>query len=562
MKVKSLMKKSLSVLLAGALSLTVFTACEDKDNGKDGKASSVKEMLLEVFETASNSNSFYGVFSGDANYASKTESVIEFGEGVTKALGTEVKPLSLASETKLKGSKAGTDIAFSYDGKNLVSLNGVYDNDSKSIYIKVPELSDAYISSSLEDYKALMDEFTVADGIVLNDLTNITASSAMKNLSDFKVTDYEKIFNDYIKVVTDALPEASNEEDFSGSISDVKYDYKLKTFTITADNAKKIIEDVFEKLKNDDKVKELAVGILGSYIEITEDNYASKIDELKDEVIKDLSSDFNEEINLIFDGKDIVGIKDKATFMCIDKKDAYVLSVESETLNYLFKATEDDGKIDFDLTTDIVATDEGAKNVSIALKAEDFEIVDKDNGLASGDVDVTVKAGDYNVKLEACDKAESKKINSAMKLTVNDVEYVEVTSKNEITNASDISIPSGTIYKVNQMEEYQASMKLEEFMTSIQTALGEDLIAAITSLTSSVTALGGGDDYDFEDDSDVLLDDVSVDEDGLDLGEYYNEDGSFNYDKLKEDLGEEDYEAFMSQIDLDDFEVDADEIKL
>lgn len=555
MKLKSLMKRSLSVLLAGAMSLTVFTACDDKDKDKDSKASSVKEMLLEVFDTAANSNSFYGVFSGNANFASKAESVIEFGEGVTKALGTEVKPLSLTSETKLKGSNAGTDIAISYDGKNLVSLIGVYDNDSKAAYIKIPELSDAYISTSSKDLEGVKDNI-ISSGMALGGIETPVVSN-FKKLLELKVTDYQKIFNDYIKIVTDALPEASKEEDFSGSLSDVKYDYKLKTFTITSDDAKKIIEDVFEKLKNDEKIKELAVDVLGSYIKITEDNYASKVDQLKDKAIGSVSSDFNEEINLIFDGKDIVGIKDEATFMCIDKKDAYVQSVESETLKYLFKATEDDGKIDYEYTLDIVANDEYSKNVSISVKADDFEIVDKDNGLSSGELNAAIKVDNYNVKIEASDKAESKKLNSAMKITVNDVEYAEITSKSVITNASDISVPSGKIYKLDQMEEYQASMKIEEFMTSIQTALGEDLIASITSSATALTALGGGDDSD-------AYDDVSVDdeEDALDLEKYYNKDGSFNYDKLKEDLGEEDYKAFMSQIDLEDFEVDADEIEL
>ena len=36
MKIKCMLKKTLSVLLAGAMSLTVFTACDDKkDNDKD-----------------------------------------------------------------------------------------------------------------------------------------------------------------------------------------------------------------------------------------------------------------------------------------------------------------------------------------------------------------------------------------------------------------------------------------------------------------------------------------------------------------------------------------------
>ena len=356
-------------------------------------------------------------------------------------------------------------------------------------------------------------------------------------------------------MVIDALPEASKEEDFSGSVSDVKYEYKLKTFTITSDAAKKIIEDIFAKLKNDNTIKELAVDILGDYLEITESNYTSIIDKLKDEAISSISSDMNEDISLIFDGKDIVGIKDKATFMCIDNKDAYVLSAESDSINCLFKATQDDGKLDYEYTANILAGDEYSKDVSVSVKADDLEIVDKENGLANGELDASIKSGDFNVKIEGTDKAESKKLSSVVKITVNDTEYAEITSTGEITNASDISVPDGKIYTLDQMEEYQASMKADEFMKSIQTALGEDLIAAITSSVSELNEEYS--DYGYDGD----ISDVD-DEDALNLEEYYKEDGSFDYDKLKEDLGEEDYEAFMSQIDIDDFEVDPDEIEL
>ena len=553
MKIKCMLKKTLSVLLAGAMSLTVFTACDDKkDNDKD--TSSVKEMLLDVFETAANSTSLSGVFSGNANAASKTDMSIEFGKGITDALGTEVKPLSLTSETKLKDSKAGTDISVFYGGNSLISLNGIYDNDSKEMYIKVPELSDAYLSLSSKDLDGLKDDI-ISSGKAISGIKN-PAVFNIKKLVELKVTDYENLLKDYIKTVADSLPKAGKEEDYSGSLSDVEYNYKLKTYTITYNDAKNIIERVFEKLKNDEKIKELAVGILGSILEITDDSYAAKIDELKENCVKELSSDLNEEISLIFDGDNLVGIKDNATLMCIDRKDAYVLSLESETANYLFKATETDGKINLICNAEIPAVNEDAQDFSLELKAEDLEVTDKDNGFISGDADIAIQAGNNNIKIEMGSKAEEKNLSSELKLNVNDVEYIKLTSTSEITSSSDISDPSGTIYTLSQIEDYQTSMKLDELTANFKKVLGDDLTSALSSIFSSK----GGDD-----DSDISSDDVSVNEDdekgAIMLEDYYNEDGSFNYDKLKEDLGEEDYKAFMSQIDLDDFKVDADDIE-
>lgn len=557
MSIKNKMTKVLSVLLAGAMSITAFTACDSKkDNDKDEKSQSVKEMLLEVIDSASNVNTLSGVFSGDADTASKMNAEIEFGSGVADVLGTDVKPLTITSETRLKGDKAGTDIAFSYDEKNLVSLNGVYDNSSKTAYIKVPELSDAYISASEKDLRGLMDEIVSEDySADLNGLDSATA--IVGKLSEMKIDEWEDILDEYIKVIIDDFPEASKEDDYKGTLSDVDYDYKLKTFTVTVDDAKKMVEDIFTKLKSDENIKDIVVSVLGSTMNITADNYSSKLDEAKKELLDSMSDDnSSEEISLIFDGKDIVGIKDEATLMVIDQKDAYVISVESETMNCLFKATAEDGKLDYDMTINITAEDEYSKNVSMTAEADDFEIVDKDNGLANGDVTVTVKVDDNTVKIEASDKAnaDDKKLDSTLKCTVNDDEYFTLNVTNEITNASDITVPSGTIYTVNQIENYQSSLKTNEFLNNIKTALGDDLIAALQKLAESMTA--------YDDDTD-LSDDISADddEDSIDLGKYYNDDGSFNYDKLKEDLGEEEYEAFMSQIDLDDFEIDADDIE-
>lgn len=563
MNLKSTMTRALSVLLAGAMSLTAFTACDSKKkDNKEEDNLSVKEMLIDILETSKNSNTLSGVFSGDADTASKMDAEIEFGSGITEVLGTEVNPLTISSETKLKGSNAGTDIAVSYDGNNLVSLNGVYDNESKSVYIKIPELSDAYLSASSEDLDSVKDELA-SEASLDGSLTALTKSNSatgiLSKTSELKVTDYVSLLDEYLKVFIDDLPKASNEEDYKGTVSDIEYDYTLKTYTLTPDDFKKIIEDVFAKLKTDEIVKDLAVSILGSTYNITEENYTSKLDEAKKEITDQLADETeNQEISLIFDGKDIVGIKDEATFMVIDQDDAYVISAESETINYLFKATKDDGKLDFNFTMDILAADEDTMKMSIALKADDFEVVDKDNGLANGDVELTVNVDDVTtIKMEASDKAEDKKVNSTLKLTVNDVEYLTMNLTNEITNASDITVPSGTIYTLDQMEDYQSSMKADEFLTNVQTVLGDELITALSQLTTSL-------DNDDEDDLSDDTDDVSVDDDenAVYLEKYYNEDGSFNYDKLKEDLGEEEYEAFMSQIDLDDFDVDADDIEL
>ena len=557
MKIKSIFKKATAIMLAAAMSVAVFTACGEK-NKNEAESLSVKEMLADVFDTTFNSNSFYGVFSGEADTASKTNATIEFGKGVTDALGAEVKPLSLTSETKLKGAKAGTDISITYDGNNLASLNGVYDNEAKKVYIKVPELSDAYLSASSDDFNNFKDQLFSSEATDLKSVTGISALSALssiKNLSNIKVDKYEKILDDYIKVITDKLPEEYEKDDFKGKISEVEYSYKQRTYTLTSDNIKNIIEAVFEKLKSDEDVKKLAVDILGSALGLTEDDYAAKVDDAKNSLLKEVSQVEKAEISLIYDDDDVVGIKlNDVTFVCVDENDAYALSVEGEGANCLFTAVKDGKKLDIDCESNITAADEDTQDVSFVLNIEDFEITDKENGLANGDVKLKAKFGDDTAKLDVVYKAEESKQNSEINISANDTQYAKITLLSEITNASDVSIPSGTIYTMDEIEKYQSSMKLDKFITNIQKALGDDLTAALSSLSEGLIAdetEASGDEAD-----------ASEDEDAIMLEDYYKEDGTFDYDKLKKDLGEEDYKAFMSQIDIDDFEIDADDIQL
>ena len=557
MKIKGILKKATAIMLAGTMSVAVFTACGEK-NKNEAESLSVKEMLADVFDTTFNSSSFSGVFSGEADTASKTNATIEFGKGVTDALGAEVKPLSLTSETKLKGAKAGTDISITYDGNNLASLNGVYDNEAKKVYIKVPELSDAYLSASSDDFKDLKDQLLSAETTDLKSVTGISALSALssiKNLSNIKVDKYEKILDDYVKVITDKLPDEYEKDDFKGKISEVEYSYKQRTYTLTSDNIKNIIEAVFEKLKNDEDVKKLAVDILGSALGLTEDDYAAKVDDAKNSLLKEVSQVEKAEISLIYDDDDVVGIKlNDVTLVCVDENDAYAISVESEGANCLFTAVKDGKKLDIDCESNITAADEDTQDVSFVLNIEDFEITDKENGLANGDVKFKAKFGDDTAKLDVVYKAEESKQNSEINISVNDTQYAKITLLSEITNASDVSIPSGTIYTMDEIDKYQSSMKLDKFITNIQKALGDDLTAALSSLSEGLIAdetEASGDEAD-----------ASEDEDAIMLEDYYKEDGTFDYDKLKKDLGEEDYKAFMSQIDIDDFEIDADDIQL
>lgn len=552
MRIKNLIKRTFSVLLAGVISVTVFAACGENEDKKSDSISA-KEMLLNVFDNSFDSKSLLGIFSGKADKASKSNVVIEFKKGITDALGAEVKPLSMTFDTKLKGNKAGTDISVAYDDKDLVSLNGMYDNNAKTVYIKVPELSDAYLSASSKDLNALKEDI-ISKGMGVSGIEDFKIPD-LKKLTELKAVDNEDILNDYINAAADKLPKSSKEEKFEGAIESVEYKYILKTYSITEDNIKKLVESLFDKLKNDDKIKEYAVGILGSAYDITDENYSTKIDEAKDLLLKELDLKAgNVEIGLIYNGDNIVGIKyEDIVFLSVDRNEAYAISIEGKGINYSFTAVKDGEKLDIDCEVTVNSLNENANDFSLTEKINDYEVVDKEKGLSNGSTEIEAVFGDKKIKIVGTDKAEKSKLNTEMNVSVNDVEYAAISVTSEITNASDITIPKGTVYTLDQIEKYQSSMKLDKLLSNFKTVLGKDLTAAFSKLSESFLAskMGGADTETSEDDEGAIM-----------LEDYYNDDGTFNYDKLKEDLGEEEYKAFMSQINIEDLEIDADDIEL
>lgn len=272
-----MLKKSfLTPVLSGVLAVTVvgsgvlyyFDRSGEKDSANEKssekKISSVSDNIGETIDIASKA------LKGDLDFSYTADAELKFGEGFTNEIGYEIKPIAVSTATKQKGKKTAADMSFKYDSKNLMSLNTVIDNETQTVYIKCPELSDSYLSASADEINGLLAD----SGLSMDDslesatgsLTAMSAGAATASSSEILdilgEIDYEALAADleeYWKLIEENCPEGKENGNITGDIDGNSYDYSVKTYEITGQVVYDMVTDVTEKAKSDEFLKDLFV---------------------------------------------------------------------------------------------------------------------------------------------------------------------------------------------------------------------------------------------------------------------------------------------------------------
>ena len=163
-----MLKKSfLTPVLSGVLAVTVAGSgvlyyFDKKDGDQDEKSNAKSDKRPTLSQVADNVSDTLDLaeqaIKGELDFAYTAKAELIFGDELTKEMGYDVKPFAVETSTKQKDKKTAADISLQYDSKNLVSLNTVYDNENETVYVKVPELSDAYLSATPDDLQALIND--------------------------------------------------------------------------------------------------------------------------------------------------------------------------------------------------------------------------------------------------------------------------------------------------------------------------------------------------------------------------------------------------------------------
>lgn len=511
------MKKSLmSALLAGVMALSVVTTgCGKNDEEKNKSEKSVKEITHSISDTIEQAEK---AIKGELEFAYDANLNVTFGSVMKDLVGVELKPIDVSTSAKQKGKKTSADIAVNYDSKSLVSLNSVFDHTTETIYFKVPELSDAYLTGTVNDFAELAksgeklvpseDEKSTSADIDLNkDMLNV-----------LKGIDFEKLGDDldtYVDLIKEKAPEAKKGDNISGEIDGHKYDYTTKSYEINGNDVKTIVSAVVDKAKEDSLIKDIAIAMGCS-----EDEYNSDLDSAKSSINESIDEEIKDKtftVDIYYDNDILKGFKTNfdgadVNVILIDNDDVfamdYIIKFDGTEVTLKGSAAKTDDKINGEFKFNANMQEEGNFNGKfVVTDLEAKEGIFK--GTISSEFNLNVSGVIITPKIVIKSNSTNDKLDLSCSLGMGDVDYVTLAMTCEKTDASDITLPTGTMYNMtneDDMKKYMSSCDVNKLTENIKSALGEELYNAIISDSDD-------DIYDYENyDEDYLTDVIKEDE--------------------------------------------------
>lgn len=530
------MKKSfLTPVLAGVLAVTVvgsgvgyyftFVKDSDADKDKDSKKDD-KQVTLTVDEAAEkieeNLDKAQQIAKGELDIGYSAEVSYTMPAELAAQTGVDIKPFSMTMEAKQKDKMSALDYAINYDSKTVISANIVYDNENETAYVKIPELSDAFLTGTVSEIEALveessgmgaMEDFSTVDEysidgtaatVSLDEALEPTMAATSSEMMDaIAELDFEAILTDlasYADTIKENAPEPKDGENRKGEVDGVSYELTTKSYTITAADAKKMMTAVADKGRADTVLKD-SLATLG----VDEATYNSLWDDLSD-------IDEADESSLTFDA-----------YYCGDEFAGWSVSDpdSDETLYMICAATDTDLVIDWDLSTEgetmtvkgAVSVDGDTLDGTIKMDVSDeysstnmeikYDSLTVTDDSLKGTVSSTITSDGETVTVNCTFNNTADKIDTSFTMNAagQDLGTIKVTAQE--TNASDISIPTGTAYKLTdetELEQYLSTCDLEGWQASLKDTLGEDLYNMIFGMSdASSYDYDDYEDYDFED---------------------------------------------------------------
>jgi len=379
-------------------------------------------------------------------------------------------------EAKQKDKLTGINYVLGYDGKGLMTINAVYDNDKEVAYCNIPELSDGVITGSVKDIEDMVQNSVPVE------TGNEQADAALQNGPDLDALasiDTEALGEDilsYVDTFTENFPEPKDGEDYTVSQDGVSITLKTKSYVVTPEDIKKLGKAVSDKGNSDKALKEFftACGVSDDDYKSLWDNF-NQVDENTETAYFDVYYDTEENpcgIAIKDDEKTV------ANYVVFAHNDTDVIidcdmgndgaentmkghfNYENETLN---------GK----LTAKTKSQEQGENVVTFEYKDM---IVTEDKMI--GDAVVN---GDVNgQKMELVYSFNINGDNGTMdiKATSNGEDMGSFKMDMQTTDASDITVPTGTTYKMTdeeEMKKYTESCDVEGWQENVKKALGEEL---------------------------------------------------------------------------------------
>ena len=356
---------------------------------------------------------------------------------------------------------------------------------------------DDYSSYDFDDYDS--DDSYEASSYTADMMASPAAGLSDLNVDALSDIDFDALLTDletYGDTIKENAPEATDGADKTGEIDGKSYTLTTKTYTITKEDGKKIAQAVADKAKADETLK----GAMTS-AGLSEGDYNSMWDGLMTSI--DEGDDSALTFDVYYNGDEVQGFKaeggddsyqivnystDKQMILdwkfTSDGTDEFVaagaVDIDGDTINGSVKMTMNDS----DETTNVTAT---------------YDNLTAGEDSLTGKITINVTDSSDNISMVYDFNNSGTNIDTNIALSANDTDLGTIAITAQETDASDITVPSGTMYNISdddQLDQYVSSMNGDAWLESLKTTLGEELynlifnaqIAGTTNSDFSATA--------------------------------------------------------------------------
>ncbi|ADU24154.1 hypothetical protein [Ruminococcus albus] len=528
-------KNVLTPVLAGVLGVAVvgsgvgyFVLNKNADKASSEKSKNqssvvVSPKLSVMAENITNTiDKATEIAKGDVDYAYSGSFNISFGPAITKNMPTAPKDFGMTVSSKQKGGNEGGDIELTYGGQKVVTVNQVYSREnSEEMYVRVPELSEAYIKVNRAEAESYLKDSV---GIDFDQYAQ-TAQNF-----DFDTEAFEADIKEYEQLVKDNFPEAKENGTKSGDIDGVSYEYTSKSYELTAADGQKVVTAVLEKAKTDENFKKLyEQGVEAAnqqssamYEKYGEEapstpSYEEAIDKMLEEVKGEIKGEETvmletyENSDGQFAGFNLKPSDEKGElkFISVSNENAEGLDISFDsgdgTAVTAYGALKSENDV-VNGTYTVTSTDDGEENMKVVYTMTDMKNVGENfAGTIRFDVSVNEDGTSDSIWMEVKSDSTADDLDVTFDIGLNGENAFTMKMTGEKTEASDVDVPGSDVQVFNALDEEQMNKYLETcdtegFMNKLKENLGDEMYNSLfgSSSSSSYSSGSSSDDDDFD----------------------------------------------------------------
>ena len=521
-------KNVLTPVLAGVLGVAVvgsgvgyFVLNKNADKNEKTKSNSsvvVSPKLSVMADNITNTlDRAASIAKGEVDYAYEGSFNISFGPALTKEMPTAPKDFGMTVSSKQKDGNESGDIVLTYGGEKVVTVNQIYSREnSEDMYVRVPELSEAYIKVNKAEAEDYLKESVGMD---------LSQYAQTAENFDFDTEAFEADLKEYEKVFKDNFPEAKEEGKKSGDIDGISYEYTSKSYDLTAADGQKVATAILEKAKGDENFKKLydqsmeaANQQMAKYGDSSSSapSYEETIDKMLEEVKGEIDSEKTVVLETYEKGEgEFAGFTIKPADEEGELKLITVSNDDAEGLDMSFDSGDGSTitaygalKSENDVVNGsytVSAVEDGKETIKVVYTMSDMKNVgDNFAGTIRLDISSSEDGEPESGWMEIKSDSTADDVNVTFEFGLAGENAFTMTMTSKKTEASDVDKISSDAKVYNalneeEMNEYLSTCDTEGFMTKLKDTLGDEMYNDLMgSSSSSYSSSQYDDDDDFD----------------------------------------------------------------